>query len=133
MATIRKIIDVIAPAAQVWDIIRDVGAVHTRFVPGFVIDTTLEDGARVVKFANGMTVRELIVGVDDELRRLAYAATGGISQHHNASFEVVELSAERTRIVWTTDVLPESAAKIVGQMIEAGSAAIAQSLNGLGR
>jgi hypothetical protein len=133
MATIRKNIDVTAPAAEVWDVIRDVGAVHTRFAPGFVVDTVLEDGARVVKFANGVSVRELIVGIDDDLRRLAYAATGGIAQHHNASFEVIALSADRTRIVWTTDVLPEAAAKTAGAMIEAGSAAIVQTLNRLGR
>jgi hypothetical protein len=133
MATIRKHIDVNATAEHVWDVIRDVGAVHTRFASGFVVDTVLEEGARLVKFANGVTVRELIVGVNDELRRLAYAAVGGMAQHHNASFEVVPLSADRTRIVWTTDVLPESAAKTIGAMIDAGSAAILETLNKSGR
>ncbi|HWO03250.1 MAG TPA: SRPBCC family protein, partial [Methylomirabilota bacterium] len=39
MASIRQEIHVEAGAEQVWDAIADVGAVHTRLAPGFVIDT----------------------------------------------------------------------------------------------
>ena len=55
---------------RVWDAVRDVGAIHDRLAPGFVIDTVLEDGgaARVVTFGNGMVARELIV---DSTMRLA--------------------------------------------------------------
>jgi hypothetical protein len=132
MATIRINIDVRARPAQAWDVIRDIGAVHTRFAPGFVIDTTLEQGARLVKFANGMTVRELIVGIDEDLRRLAYSATGATAQHHNASFEVTELPNGRTRIVWTADVLPDATANMVRGMMDAGSRVIQQTLDRLG-
>jgi hypothetical protein len=59
MATIRKEISIAARAEEVWDAVRDVGALHTRLVPGFVIDTRLEPGARIVTFANGMVAREL--------------------------------------------------------------------------
>jgi hypothetical protein len=128
MTTIRKNIDVDVPAAQVWDVIRDVGAVHTRLAPGFVVDTRLEPGARVVTFRNGLTVRELIIDVNEDLRRLAYAAVGGSLQHHNASFEVVALSATRTRLVWTTDALPESGAESIRPLIEQGSIVIRETL-----
>ena len=37
---------------------------YTRLVPGFVVDTRLEDGARVVTFGNGLVARELIVDND---------------------------------------------------------------------
>ena len=60
MASIRSEITIEAGAEQVWDAIRDVGAIHTRLAPDFVTDTTLEEAARVVTFANGMTTRELI-------------------------------------------------------------------------
>jgi hypothetical protein len=40
------------------------GRPHTRFAPGFVTSATLEEGARVVTFANGVVARELIVDVD---------------------------------------------------------------------
>jgi hypothetical protein len=38
----------------------------------------LEEGARIVTFANGFVARELIVDIDDENRRLAYAVSGTI-------------------------------------------------------
>ena len=70
MASIREEILLDARAEDVWDAVRDVGALHTRLVPGFVTDTRLEKGARIVTFANGMVVRELIVDLDDTARRL---------------------------------------------------------------
>src|SRR5206468_6536774 len=105
MASIRKEILVDARPEHVWDVLRDVGALHTRLVPGFVVDTRLEDNARIVTFGNGMVVRELIISVDDERRRLAWTAVGGRTTHYNAILEVL---ADRsgTRVVWTADLLP---------------------------
>ena len=74
MASIHKEIRIHARPEKVWDAVRDVGAIHTRLAPGFVVDTRLEADARVVTFANGMVVRELIVDVDDESRREVRAA-----------------------------------------------------------
>lgn len=128
MSTVRKIIDVDAPAAAVWDVIRDVGAVHTRLAPGFVIDTKLEDGARVVTFANGVVARERIIAIDDELRRLAYSISSEHMEHHNASYEVIALSEKQTRVVWTTDVAPDSAAERIRLMMEQGSIVIRNAL-----
>jgi len=58
MATIRREITVAANVNRVWDALSDIGALHTRLVPGFVLDTKLEPGARVVIFANGRVARE---------------------------------------------------------------------------
>ncbi len=63
MASIRKEILTNARPDDVWDALRDVGALHTRLAPGFVTDTRLEPGARIVTFGNGMVVRELIVSM----------------------------------------------------------------------
>lgn len=129
MASIRKDISIDAPADTVWDAVRDVGEVHTRFVPGFVTDTKLEDGARLVTFANGLVVRELIVDLDDETRRLAYAVTGSeLMSHHNASFEVIPEGAERCRLVWIADFLPQEAAEPVGAMMAEGTAIMKATL-----
>jgi len=68
MASIHKEIAIHASAENVWAVVRDIGAVHKRFVPGLVTDVRLEEEARVVTFANGMVVRELIVDIDDEGR-----------------------------------------------------------------
>jgi hypothetical protein len=64
--------------------VRDVGAVHQRLAPGFVVDVRLDEDARVVTFANGAVVRELIVDIDDD--------------------------TARRRLVWIADVLPDDVA-----------------------
>lgn len=88
MASIRKVFDVASDPAVVWDAFRDVGAIHTRLARGFVTATVLDGDSRMVTFVNGFIVRELIVTIDDDNRRLVYAATGGRTSHHNTSFEV---------------------------------------------
>ena len=73
MASIHKDIPLAAPANDVWDAVRDFGALHTRLVPGFVLDTRLDGEARIVSFANGTVARELLVDCDEARRRLVYA------------------------------------------------------------
>ena len=129
MATIRKDISLKAPAARVWDVVRDVGAIHTRLAPGFVVDTRMEEGARVVTFANGHVARELIVTVDEEAKRLVYSVVGGTATHHNASFQVIPTADGQTSLVWITDVLPDNVATPLSAMVDAGSAVIQRTLN----
>ena len=123
MASIRKEVLLDAPAAAVWDAARDIGALHTRLVPGFVTDTRVEDGARVVTFANGMVARELIVDVDDAVRRIAWAAVDTPMSHYNASFQVFAEGAG-ARGVWIADLLPHEHADMVAGMMEQGLAAM---------
>ena len=129
MATVRKEILIEAPADHVWDVIRDLGAIHTRFAPGFVIDTQLEEGARRVTFANGYVARELIVTLDEATHRLVYSVVGGVATHHNASFQVIPIGPSRTSLVWITDMLPDTAADTLRPMIEAGSTVIKRTLD----
>src|SRR6185436_20937734 len=90
MATIHEEVRVASSAERVWDAVRDVGALHTRLVPGFVTDTKLDGETRVVTFGNGMVVREPIVSLDDSRRRLAWTAIGGRTTHYNAVLQVID-------------------------------------------
>jgi hypothetical protein len=114
----------------VWDVVRDVGAVHTRFAPGFVVDVVMEDGARMVTFANGLVAREVIVGVGEASRRLAYSVRSERLTHHNASFQVLPDGAG-SRLVWIADVLPDAAAVTVAAMMDDGMVAAKEALDGL--
>jgi hypothetical protein len=120
MASIRKEMVTKASPADVWDAIRDVGALHTRLVPGFVVNTTIEPGARIVTFGNGMVVRELIVDLDDAARRLVWAAEGGALTHHNGSVQVFALGDGQTSVVWIADLLPDDAAPAINAAMAAG-------------
>ena len=116
-------------AERVWDAVRDVGAVHERLAPGFVVDTRLEAGARVVTFANGLVARELIVDVDDEARRLAWAVVGSPRlTHHNASMQVFDDGDRGSRVVWIADLLPNEIAGTIAAMIEEGLGTMKKTL-----
>ncbi len=126
MASIIKEFTVSATADTVWAALRNVGAAH-RLFPGVVTETTLEEGARVVRFANGMIVRELIVALDDERRRFAYAVVGGSLRHHNASFEVAA-EGNGSRIRWVTDLLPDEMAGAIADLVDHGATAMAAAM-----
>ena len=128
MATIRRDIPVTADAAAVWDAVRDFGAAHERLVPGVLTSTELDGDARIVTFADGLRVREVIVAVDDEQRRLAYTVVGGVFDHHNASMQVADDGHGGTQIVWITDLLPDASAPMVAALVEQGAAAMQAAL-----
>jgi carbon monoxide dehydrogenase subunit G len=131
MASIHKEISLASPPEKVWDVVRDVGAVHTRFAPGFVTGTVMEKpDERIVTFANGFVAREVIVDLDEVRRRLAYSVRNERMTHHNASFQVVPEGAG-SRLVWIADVLPAEAAVTVGAMMEDGIGAAKRALDAL--
>lgn len=129
MATVYKEFIVEADAAQVWDALRDFNAVHTRLAPGFLTACTIDaEGARILTFANGLVAREVLVGVDDDHRRLAYTVTGGKAKHHHATAQVFAQGEGRSRFVWITDVLPDAMAAYIDPMMEQGGAAMKKAL-----
>jgi polyketide cyclase/dehydrase/lipid transport protein len=129
MASIHREFGVAVPADVAWDAFRDVGAVHTRLARQYVVDTKLEGDSRVVTFANGMVARERIVDVDDARRRLAYAVVESPQlTHHHASFEVVPDGDQKSRIIWITDLLPDSMAEQITAMVDGGCDAIKKTL-----
>ena len=131
MASIHREIQIDAPPEAVWDAVRDVGAIHRRLAPGFVTDTRMEEGARVVTFGNGLVARELIVDLDDGARRLAWSVVGGRMTHHNASLQVFA-EGGRSRAVWVADLLPHELGPVIAGMIEQGLAVMKQTLERAG-
>jgi len=132
MASIRKEMVIAARPENVWAAIRDVGAVHTRLAPGFVVDCRLEAdaGARMITFANGLVARELIVDIDDAARRLVWSVVEGRPTHHNGSLQVFPEADGRCRVVWIADLLPNDLAGAIGGMMDHGMRAMQQTLEG---
>jgi hypothetical protein len=123
MATIRKEIRLDARPDDVWDAVRDFHAVHQRLAPGFVVESKPDgDDARIVTFFNGAVAREILVGVDDAARRLAYCIPEGLPgcTHHTASAEVIA-DGHGCRFVWLTDVLPHGMTDLIEPMMERGA------------
>jgi Polyketide cyclase / dehydrase and lipid transport len=130
MASIRKEILIEAPPEDVWDALRDWGAIHRRLVPGFVVDARLDGEDRIVTFFNGLQAREVLVDLDDEARRLVWSLVDGPYTHHNGAAQVFAAEKDRTRFVWTADLLPDAAAPVTGEMMERGIGVVKETLEG---
>ena len=120
MASVHREVLIHTPASQVWAAMRDVGALHTKLVPGFVTACILDGQARLVTLANGMQARELIVDVSEQLRRVSWSAVGGRLTHHNASAQVIENGEQSCKVVWVADFLPNEMAPAISGMVEQG-------------
>jgi len=75
MASIRHEIVIEASPEHIWDVLRDVGAVHKRLPPGRVADTRIEGDQRFLTFPDGHVIRELIVAM--EMKQAIKAAVPG--------------------------------------------------------
>jgi hypothetical protein len=107
MASIRKEIQIDAPPEKVWDALRDFGNLHQRLVPGFVVDARLDGEDRIVTFASGAVMREVLIDLDDDQRRLAWSIVDGPYEHHNGVAQVFDDGGDGSRFVWTTDLLAD--------------------------
>jgi carbon monoxide dehydrogenase subunit G len=128
MASIHKELTIDARPDEVWAALRDWGAVHERLVPGFVTDTTLDGPDRIVTFFTGTVVREVLVDLDDQARRLVWTIVDGPYTHHNASAQVFPAGEDGTRFVWIADLLPDETAGRTGEMMERGINTVKQTL-----
>ncbi|MFN0220682.1 MULTISPECIES: SRPBCC family protein [Paenibacillus] len=122
MPTIRKEIWIDASPDQVWDAVRDVGAVHYRLVPGYTENTVMNGHERTLLFQGGFA-REFIVSIDEEERRMAYAVKEGRMPllHHHATFQVFPNDNNGSKLVWITDFLPEQLAKEIQVRVDRGA------------
>ena len=129
MTSLRKDISLAASADEVWSALRDFGAVHRRLAPGFVTDATMDgEAVRVVTFFNGSSARETLVSCDEASRRLVYAIIGGRATHYSASAQVFEDGEKKCRFVWIVDVLPDTIAPYIDDMMTRGAAVMKATL-----
>lgn len=128
VASIRVERTIGASPDEAWEALRDWGAVHERLAPGFATATELDGEDRLVTFFNGAVVRERLIDLDDERRRLAWSIVDGPYSHHNGAAEVLVAADGTTRFLWVTDLLPNEAAAATKEMMERGVDAIKQAL-----
>lgn len=119
MASIHNDVSLPAPARDVWDAVRDFGALHQRLVPGFVTACQLDGDARTVTFANGSVAREVLVDCDDARQRLVYAINSERLTHYSASVQVIADGEASCRLVWIIDKLPNELAGYVQEQTKA--------------
>jgi carbon monoxide dehydrogenase subunit G len=130
MASIRKEILIDASPDQVWDALRDFGAIHERLVPGFVVECRMDGPDRIVTFASGAVMREVLIDLDDEARRLAWSIVDGPYRHHNGVAQVFA-DGDGTRFVWTTDLIADDdVVAATDQSMQTGIGVVKSTLEG---
>ena len=99
-------------------------------MPGYVLETRLEGNFRILIFPDGNMAKELIVDIDNERRRLAYAVIEGRMPllHHHATFQVFDEGESGSRLVWITDFLPEELASEINARVQRGSMVMKQTI-----
>ena len=128
MASIHHEITVEASVDRAWAALRAVGDAQKLFAP-VLSEGVLNGDVRMVRFANGMVIRERILDVNDATHRVAYAAIDGPGMtYHHASMQVFEAGPKQCRFVWITDFLPPELRGSLQPLIEAGSNALKANL-----
>jgi hypothetical protein len=84
---------------------------------------------RLVTFFNGAIARERLVGVDEDLMRLACTVVESPlhSSHYSAAAQILPGTSRQCRFVWAIDVLPDDVAEQIARMKDAGVQAIKQT------
>jgi hypothetical protein len=127
--SIRKEIQIDAPPENVWDALRDFGALHERLVPGFVTDCRMDGEDRIVTFASGAVMREVLIDLDDDARRLAWSIVDGPYRHHNGVARVFPDGENGSRFVWTSDLLADDeVVELTDQSMETGIGVVKKTL-----
>ena len=127
-ASIYKELLLETSADTAWAALRQAGEARALFAP-VLVDSRVAGDIRTVRFANGSIVEERIITIDDERRRIVYAAEKGTPMtHHHASMQVIPEGGGRCRFVWITDLLPDSAASSISQLIDGGAQALKANL-----
>jgi hypothetical protein len=126
MTTFRFHTRVPAPPEQVWAVLTDVSTIPDWF-PG-VLHASFDGSHRILKIANGATLRALIVTKDDALRRFQYRFVDGMPediQYHLGTLDVLPDDAG-SLVIYSQEILPDSLAPHVGPAVEGGIGGIAR-------
>ncbi len=123
MASIRVHERIAAPADTIWAIVSDAGAID-RWFPG-IEESSLEGDIRTCRIGADLVISERIITNDPKLRRFQYGLVGGPLpfDEHRATVDVIDLGDE-SLVIYSTDVLPDAAADLLGPMLESAVASL---------
>jgi carbon monoxide dehydrogenase subunit G len=128
MATIYRELDLDADADEAWRRMADVKAVNKLI--DFLGAVTIDGDRRSCALGEQGELNELIVTVDNDRRRLVYSIRESPFNfaHHSASWQVTP-DGDRSRLVWITDLKPDSVAPEFEKVIDQAADSIQRNLS----
>ena len=128
MATIHEEVLIDVEPAAAWSALADWGALHERLARGFVIDTRLDGADRIVTFASGVELREVLITSDAEARRLVWSVVGGPYTHHNGAAQISRRRTARRGSSGSPTSCPPRRRQPTAQAMRLGLAAMKETL-----
>ncbi|MFY0681039.1 MAG: SRPBCC family protein [Thalassovita sp.] len=127
MATISKTIPAASGVQNAWKMVSNIGAVDK--LVDMIQSCELHDDLRICTLEDGQSIKEKIITVDADAKRLVYTITEGPMpiEFHCASV-VVSATEHAAELTWTVDVKPDALAAPLSDMMDAVAASMAQRL-----
>jgi len=118
MATIYGSVTLDLSVDDLWAMIADVGGLSALL--DVIQESSASGDQRSCTLADGASLRETIVGVDEENRRVAYTITESPFplEHHAASMQALEARDGKSTFLWITDLKPDGLADSFRQLID---------------
>lgn len=128
MASIVRDFAVDADLDTAWDRLADPAAVNKLIT--FLGDVTVEGDNRTCELGEAGVLRELIVAIDPEQRRIAYSIKEAPFPltHHHASMQVLS-EGDETRFRWVTDFKPDELTETMESVVDDAVGAIEAALS----
>ncbi|MDH3226024.1 MAG: SRPBCC family protein [Thermoleophilia bacterium] len=118
MASIYAEVTINRPADEVWAEVADVGGISGMLE--IVSESSADGDVRKCTLANGAEIKEKILSVDPDNRRVGYTVTEGLPfEYHAASMQVFDEGDGTSRLRWITDVKPDAEAERMAPMFQA--------------
>ena len=130
MPTLRSHVVIDAAPDAIWKVVSDAPHVADWFPA--MTESAGDDTHRTVVLQDGATLREAVVTADPQLRRFQYRVVGGDLpvESHLGTIDVIELTPQRSIVVYSTEIEPASLAEPFEAAISEAVRALPQILVG---
>jgi hypothetical protein len=112
LGSIRHEVRIDRPAEQVWALVGDPARLAEWF-PG-IVACAVDGSSRVITTGAGIPMPEEILVNDPVQRRFQYQITAPLFRFHRGTIDVIDLGAETSLVVYSTDADPRTMALTIG-------------------
>ncbi|HWE69694.1 MAG TPA: SRPBCC family protein [Acidimicrobiales bacterium] len=123
----QAVIDIDAPADDVWAVIGDFGGIGD-WMPG--IESCRVEGEDRILATMGMEITERLVSKDDGGRVLIYSITNGAPVETHQGVITVNPTGDTSQVTWEVDATPDEMAEVMASIYQQSLEALKAKVEG---
>jgi carbon monoxide dehydrogenase subunit G len=123
----QAVIDIDAPADEVWAVIGDFGGIGD-WMPG--IESCRVVGEDRILATMGMEITERLVSKDDDGRVLTYSITNGAPVETHQAAITVNPTGDTSQVTWVVDATPDEMAEVMASIYQQSLEALKKKVEG---